>query len=197
MSDPARTAKRPKTWEDLEDLPEGSIGEIVGGEIVLLPRPSPRHAQSVMGLSVLLGGPFDMGINGPGGWVIRSDVDIQFGEEIRVPDLCGWRAERYQEPQRGPFVVIPDWVCEVLSPGTARSDRNQKLKLYGNHGVRFYWIIDTDIQHLEVYRLQGKVWVVAGTFTGDERVRAEPFEAIELDLSPLWKVRSPEPPATP
>jgi len=63
--------------------------------------------------------------------------------------------------------------------------------------VRFYWIIDTDIQHLEVYRLQGKVWVVAGTFTGDERVRAEPFEAIELDLSPLWKVRSPEPPATP
>lgn len=161
----------------------------MGGEIVLLPRPSPRHAQSLTRLGTLVVGPFDMGINGPGGWVIRFDVDIQFGEEIRFPDLCGWRVEHYQEPQDGPFVVTPDWVCEVLSPSTARSDRTAKLRLYAHHGVHHYWIIDPQLLTLDVYRLEGKVWVVAGTFDGDVRVRAEPFEAIELDLSLLWKPR--------
>lgn len=192
MSDPARTLKRPKTWEDLEDLPEGVVGEIVGGEIVLLPRPNPPHGRAQSKLHAKIAGPFDLGDGGPGGWEIRVEPRVRFGEEIRVPDLAGWRIERFEEPKEGPFVVIPDWVCEVLSPGTARSDKREKLWLYGHHGVRHYWIIDTDLQLLEVYRLEGKVWVVAARFGGDEHVRAEPFDAIELDLSLLW-MPSPAP----
>ncbi|MDC3956809.1 Uma2 family endonuclease [Polyangium jinanense] len=193
MSDPARASKRPKTWEDLADLPEGVVGEIVGGEIVLLPRPSPPHGRAQAKLHAKIGGAFDLGEGGPGGWEIRPEPRIRFGEEIRVPDLAGWRIERFEEPHEGPFLVAPDWVCEILSPSTARSDRTAKLRLYAHHGVRHYWIIDPELQTLEVYRLEGKLWVVAATFDGDVRVRAEPFEAIEIDLSLLWTPRPPTP----
>ena len=196
MSDPARTAKRPKTWEDLAELPEGCVGEIVGGEIVLLPRPNPPHGRTQAKLHAKIGGAFDLGEGGPGGWEIRVEPGIRFGEEIRVPDLAGWRSERFEEPNEGPLLVIPDWVCEIVSPSTARSDRTAKLRLYAQHGARHYWIIDPERQTLEVYRLEGKVWVVAATFGGDERVRAEPFDAVEIELARLWMPPAPTP-ATP
>ncbi len=194
MSDPARTLKRPKTWEDLEDVPEGFVGEIVGGEMVLMPRPHPPHGRAQARLGYRIGGPFDLGDGGPGGWAIRIEPRIRFGEDIRVPDLGGWRLERFEEPKEGPVVVIPDWICEILSHSTAVTDRTTKLKLYAQHGVRHYWIIDPELRTLEVYRLEGKMWVVVDTFAEEERIHAEPFEAIEIDLSTLWM---PRPPTTP
>ena len=186
MSDPARILKRPKTWDDLADVPEDFIGEIVAGELVLMPRPNPPHGRTQLKLTLKIGAPFDLGDGGPGGWAIRVEPRIQFGEDIRVPDLAGWRIERFDEPDAGPYMVIPDWVCEILSTGTARADRTSKMALYAQHGVHHYWIVDPEEQTLEVYRLEGKFWVVAATFGGDERVRAEPFDAIEIDLSLLW-----------
>jgi Uma2 family endonuclease len=194
MSAPARVLDRPKTWEDLEAVPEGFIGEIVGGELEFVPRPNAPHGRTQAKLSGLVLGPFDLGAGGPGGWEIRIEPRIRFTSEIRVPDIAGWRAERFEEPETGPFVVVPDWVCEILSTDTARTDRTAKRELYARHGVRHYWIVDPEAQTVEIHRLEGKFWVVAATFGGDERVRAEPFDAIEIDLSVLWMPRKPEPP---
>jgi len=194
MSAPARKMNGCKTWEDLDNVPEDFVGEIVGGELVLMPRPNEPYEQAQSRLSFKLGGPFDLGDGGPGGWVIRTEPRIRFGEDIRIPDLAGWRAERFERTLRGPHLIIPNWICEILSSGTARIDRTTKLSLYARHGVRHYWIVDPEVQTLEVYRLEGKVWVVAATFGGDERVRAEPFDAIELPLSLLWMPK-PAPPA--
>ena len=173
-------------WRDLELVPEGYTGEIVDGEIITTPRPGPPHLVTTSDLGVLLGGPFRFGIGGPGGWIILDEPRIRVGDEARVPDLAAWRADRYVTPEDGPYVVIPDWLCEVLSPGTARSDRTKKMPLYARHRVGHVWLIDPVLQTLEVYRLQGESWGLVRSYGADEKVRAEPFDAVELDLSMIW-----------
>ena len=118
---------------------------------------------------------------------------IRFGDETRVPDLAGWRADRFVAPQTGPYMVMPDWICEALSPGTARTDRTEKMPLYARHGVGHLWLLDPVLQTLEVYRLESGRWI--GNYGGDAKIRAEPFDAVELDLTLVWgPKREPEGP---
>ena len=82
--------------------------------------------------------------------------------------------------------ATPDWVCEVLSPGTLRTDKIKKLPLYGRHGVPHCWLVDPIAHTLDVFRLESGKWVIAGFYVEDDKVRAEPFQEIEIDLSNLW-----------
>lgn len=92
MSAPAR---RRATWDDLFDVPEGRVGEIVNGELRVLPRPGPSHTETASDLGMVLGGPFRFGRGGPGGRVIVDEPELALLEDVRVPDLAGWRTERY------------------------------------------------------------------------------------------------------
>jgi hypothetical protein len=178
-------------WKALLDVPEGDSAEIVGGTIRTHPRPGAPHLEASSGLGVLLGGPFQFGFGGgPGGWVILDEPRIRFGDDCRVPDLAGWHKVRYARPvDSRPYEVMPDWVCELLSRSTAVEDRTEKLPLYAKHGIRHAWVIDAIAQTLEVLRLEAGSWVLAQTFGGDAKVRAEPFEAIEIDLALIWGPR--------
>jgi Uma2 family endonuclease len=151
------------------------------------------HAMAATDLSGLLTGWFRFGNGGPGGWRIVFEPRIRFGDEIRVPDVAGWRAERFVAPDTGPATVIPDWVCELLSPRTKRSDRIEKLPLYAHHGVKHVWLVDAAVQTLEIYRLQGESWILVATHGGDDKVRAGPFDAVELDLTMVWGPKRDEP----
>jgi Uma2 family endonuclease len=84
------------------------------------------------------------------------------------------------------FELAPDWVCEVVSPSTARLDRVRKMPIYARDRVGYLWLIHPGLQTLEVYRLESQHWVVASSHVGAESVRAEPFEAVELDMSRWW-----------
>jgi Uma2 family endonuclease len=77
-------------------------------------------------------------------------------------------------------------VCEVLSPGTEKTDRAQKLPIYAREAVPYAWLVDPLVRTLEVLRLQAGKWLIADTWSDDAKVRAEPFDAIELDLAILW-----------
>ena len=190
MSPVAGQRRKPHTfdelWEALEQVPEGFLGEIVNGEVVASPRPGAPHTGTTSDLGVLLGAWFRFGIGGPGGWVIWDEPRIRFSDLVRVPDLGGWRIERFAAPDTGPVTVIPDWICEVLSPGTARSDRTEKMPLYARQGVGHLWIIEPLAQVLEVFRLVNGSWLLVGSHGGDDKVRAEPFDAVELDLTMIW-----------
>jgi Uma2 family endonuclease len=180
--------RRPATYADWEALPEHVVGEFIGGVLYTTSRPAFPHARSTSRLMVELGGPFDMGRGGPGGWHIVMEPALRLGEDVLVPDLAGWRRERLPKPPRkGAIDVAPDWVCEVLSPSTEAHDRAMKLPLYARAGVHHVWLVDPDVRTLEVFRLEGSRYLLLATHVGEERARAEPFEALELELGLLWE----------
>jgi len=153
------------------------------------PRPAFAHAHAASALGADIGTPFFRGKGGPGGWWILDEIELHFDNDILVPDLAGWRRERLPKPPspREPFMTLaPDWVCEVLSPSTARVDRRLKLPVYARAQVANVWFIDPMLRTLEVLRRQREGWLLVGTFSDREQVRAEPFDAVELDLGGLW-----------
>jgi Uma2 family endonuclease len=182
----------PATLRDLDDLPEDVIAHLVDGELIVHPRPEPPHTEAASVLTGSLFGPFWRGIGGPGGWVILAEPKILFGEQVLVPDLAGWRKERFVSPRKGPYTVSPDWVCEILSPSTERFDRATKLPIFAREGVRHAWLLDPKLQTLEVLRLHEGRWLIVAVHDGLDKVRAEPFDAIELDLSLFWGEARPE-----
>ena len=185
MSGVAR--KREPTYEDLLALPDEVVGQLVEGELHATPRPAIDHQRASSTLGYDLGTPFDRGRGGPGGWWIVDEPELHLGRNVLVPDLAGWRRERLPVlPREAFFSLAPDWVCEVLSPATARLDRLKNLAIYAREGVGHAWLVDPVLGTLEVYRRQDEAWLLVLTAGGDDVVRAEPFDAIELTLTGLW-----------
>lgn len=75
----------------------------------------------------------------------------------------------------------------MLSPRTEKYDRAEKLHIYGQAGVQFAWLVAPELQVLEVYRRQSDGWMLVATHRDDAKVRAVPFDAIELELGALWQ----------
>ena len=182
----ARPAPRPATYADLLDTPPHMVAELIDGRLVTHPRPAPRHARASSLLGGKLVGPFDEGHDGPGGWWILDEPELHLGTDVLVPDLAGWRRERLPRlPDIAWFDLPPDWVCEVLSPATARTDRGQKLPRYAAHGVRHVWLIDPDLRLLEGFENRDGRWLLLQTYTQAERVAAAPFDAVPFALGAL------------
>ncbi len=188
----AEFARKKATYEDLCKVPDTMVAEILAGELYTAPRPAVRHARSSSVLGMGIGGPFDMGIGGPGGWLILDEPELHLGEDVLVPDLAGWRRERLPAlPDVAAMTLAPDWACEVLSPGTSRRDRGLKMPIYAREGVKHLWLVDPKAHTLEVFRLTPEGWLLLVVHTGHTKVRAEPFDAVELDIGLLW-VEGPE-----
>lgn len=188
MSSSQRAGRLAATAADLSRVPEGQIGEIIAGELVTQPRPGAAHARTASRLGMDVGGPFDRGRGGPGGWLILDEPELHLGPDVLVPDLAGWRRERMPElPNAAAFTLAPDWVCEVLSPATRRRDRLVKMRIYSRELVSYVWLVDPDEQLLEVYRREGSSWLRVQSGGGEEALRAEPFDAIELELAAFWE----------
>ncbi|MBI3048295.1 MAG: Uma2 family endonuclease [Acidobacteria bacterium] len=187
MAQPERP-RRPATYEDLLKVPDHLVAEILDGELYVSPRPAPRHADASSGLGGALRGPFDRGRGGPGGWRILDEPELHLGPDVLVPDIAGWRRERLPTlPEEAYFSLAPDWICEVVSPSTAAMDRVKKLSIYARERVSHAWLVDPIARTLEVLRLEGSRWTIVATWSGIVTVQAEPFDAIDLDLSLLWE----------
>lgn len=175
--------RKPATAEDLKDVPPNMVGQVLNGELWALPRPSIAHAQASSSLGADLQTRFGRR-QPPGGWWILDEPELHLGPDVLVPDLAGWRRERLPElPPRPHFTLAPDWVLEVLSPSTASIDRIVKARIYAREGVSFFWFVDPEARTLESMRLHDGHWLQTGAWAAGERVRAEPFDAVELDTS--------------
>jgi Uma2 family endonuclease len=185
--DERRKNKKPATYQDVIDAPEHMVAEILDDELFLSPRPAPRHAVATIRLAAIVLPPLDEGMGGQGGWIILIEPELHRGSDVLVPDLAGWRKERMPRlPKEAFFPTAPDWVCEVLSPSTAEIDRTRKRRIYAREGVSHMWLIDPVVRSLEVSRLESGRWVEVAVHQYDEIVRAEPFEAVAIELSRLW-----------
>ncbi|MDD2723768.1 MAG: Uma2 family endonuclease [Methylovulum sp.] len=180
---------KPTLYEQLLDLPDAMTGEILNGELYAMPRPSGRHAGASSVLGMRIGPPFRLGEGGPGGWWIIDGPEIHFirNQEVAVPDLAGWRRERMPSiPEGHRFEIVPDWMCEILSPSTVKKDRVVKLPMYARYGVQHVWIVDPLAQTLEAFELQQGRWLLIATLKDDDKVAVPPFDAVEFSLADLW-----------
>jgi Uma2 family endonuclease len=115
------------------------------------------------------------------------EPELHLSSDVIVPDLAAWRHEHMARvPNVAYFTQPPDWVCEIVSLTTAAMDRVRKLRVYARERVTHAWLIDPLARTLEIYRLERERWLVVSTHSGDDRVHAEPFDAIELQLSRWW-----------
>ncbi len=188
----AEPAKKKATYADLEAVPPHLVAEIIDGELVTHPRPSPRHGATASALGAELTGPFQKGQMGPGGWVFFVEPEVSFGEQLLVPDIAGWKRERLSAyPDTNYFLVSPDWVCEVLSGSTEKRDRTVKMRVYAEAQVPHLWLVDPRLQILEAFELSEGRWLKIGAWNSDDIVSAPPFEALSFSLADLWPLDPP------
>lgn len=164
--------------------------EMVGGELVEKAWATIRHGL-VQGnlISALHGfvGP-GRGAERPGGWWIGPEVTIAIEPgEIYQPDIAGWHMERlHARLDEWPVCVLPDWVCEILSPSTARQDLGHKPWVHHRARVEHYWVADPIHHLMTVYRWRADRYVLTGVAGAGDVVRVEPFAAVELDIADIF-----------
>lgn len=146
------------TVSDLELLPDdGTRREIIDGELFVSTQPSWYHQM----LCVRFGGQLDSWSTATGLGLVAVSPGLVFSEEdAAAPDVVWASDERLAFlDDRGHLRRAPDLVVEVLSPGLTNElrDREAKLKLYSDRGVREYWIADWRSRQVEVYRRVGTV----------------------------------------
>lgn len=118
-------------------------------------------------------------MGGPGGWWILDEPELHLNADILVPDLASWRRDKMPRlPDTAWFELAPDWVCEILSPSTARIDRVEKLPIYVRHGVQHAWLVDPDLRTLEVFENCQGEWLLLTVLENNADVCGPPFDAI-------------------
>jgi Uma2 family endonuclease len=197
MGHPARA--RPTADElraALDALATGQKGEIVDGELHVQPRPRAAHAHAGFSLGRRLARFYEDGDDGgTGGWILLVEPGIELPDAAEIaPDLAGWRRERLAWDGDAPIRVVPDWVCEVLSPSNALYDRRVKFPFYARVGVAWLWVVDPRDRTVEIRRLDAGLWTIVATFADTEPLRAPPFEEVEIPLDRLW-APAPRPPS--
>ena len=180
------------TFADLLLIPEEHRRhEILDGEIVEKALPRGEHSASqsrIAGcLFVFDRRPGDL--SRPGGWRLATEPTIELSpHEVVQPDAAGWRRERMPNRISGyPVKLTPDWVCEIMCDGDARRrDSITKRRIYADHGVPFYWLVDTERETLTALALTERGYVELVTASRTERVHAPPFDLIELQVGVLF-----------
>jgi Uma2 family endonuclease len=167
--------------------------EVLQGITTIPPSPLPRHSRVQRTLSNFIGGPYDdnYGRGGPGdGWWILPEIDIKFSEDDKVrPDIAGWKRTRIPNPwDMRPITIVPDWICEILSPSNASDDRVKKRSIYALYEVPFYWIIDPEERIIEALRFNPftKKWIEIGVYDQDSISKIEPFEDIVIEVGRIF-----------
>ena len=187
-TDPMSTAsqRRAVTVEELLAREDEHRFELIRGTLIEKAAPTMEHAAAQLGAGSALTERFQRGRGGPGGWWFAVELDIRLGAELFRPDICGFRREKHpQRPSGRPVHVVPDWVCEVLSVSNESRDRVEKLETYFRSAVPHYWIINPVEGTLEVYRRTDLAYALVKTAHRGQRVRAEPFDAVELSVDEL------------
>ncbi|MBK8697916.1 MAG: Uma2 family endonuclease [Deltaproteobacteria bacterium] len=190
--DPQFPRLDPAVVEGYRNAPEHLVAEIIDGQLSLMPRPRLRHAgprpdwATASFTASMTRGRRPGRLDPPR----RTGVAPRARPDVVIPDLGGWRRERVPEGfmDDAAATLAPDWCCEVLLPSTEQVDRGRKLDIYRREGVGHVWLVSPVLQTVEVLRRHDLGWLLTATFAGNVVVRAEPFDAVELDLAALWSV---------
>jgi Uma2 family endonuclease len=142
---------RSKSWTVEDYLLLGELStpcELINGELVMSPSPSPYHQTISSNLNDVL----KTEAKKIGGLVFFSPIDLYIDQKnVFQPDLV------YVAPENKHIITgrgiegVPDLIVEIISPSNIFTDRNRKKKIYLQIGVKEYWIVDPAHKTLEIY----------------------------------------------
>lgn len=153
---------------------------------------SPRSRRSdeaavVRALASALGGGNGGAPSGTDSLQLLREPSLRLGGDELRPSLAAWSRDVSLQAAAGePILDVPAWVCEITSQHNARDSRVTKQTIYRREKVEFVWQLDVDLHTLETFRwLDGRLTEL-DVYSDDDRVRAVPFQGVELDLAALW-----------
>lgn len=164
-------------------LPEGTLAELLDGDLYMSPSPKYRHQRIVSNLHFLLRGVIE---GRQAGVVIDSPMDVHLptGDIVQPDVVIVLQADRD---------IIQDWIrgaptvlVEVLSPESADRDRIIKKALYARNGVKEYWIVDGDAPAVQVLELGNDGFVESGYFEGDDTLTSTVLDNLQLPLTDIF-----------
>jgi Uma2 family endonuclease len=172
------------TYSDYAALPDdGRRYELHWGELSVTPAPGTRHQGAIVNLITLLNE--HVRSRGLGKVFVAPTDCILSNVTVVQPDVLYIAADRLAIISDRGIEGAPTLVVEVLSPSTARLDRDRKMKLYAEHGVPFYWIVDPESRSVEAYTLTGTAYAFAGRVSG-ETGALPPFSDLPVDPASIW-----------
>ncbi len=169
-----------RRW-DYESLPDQPRCELLFGRLYVMPSPSLPH-QAVLQAMWLH---FNRIAQASGGRAFLAPMDVTLADHSVVqPDVIFVSPERFSV-LRERIEGAPDLLVEVLSRGTARRDRGEKLILYAQTGIREYWIVDPRVCQIEFLVNEEGRFVVAVPLAG--RYQSQNLPEIQLDIAEFWR----------
>ncbi len=136
------------TVADYRDTPEGVRCQLLDGELILAAAPNNKHQSILLTLAASLRS-FVRSNDWGKVWIAPFDVVLS-DHDVVQPDLLFVSHSRDAIITAANIQGAPDLAVEVLSPGTEGYDRGYKQELYARHGVREYWLVDPDLETIEV-----------------------------------------------
>jgi Uma2 family endonuclease len=168
------------TAQEYFDLPETTqITELLDGELFVTPTPIDEHQAVVTGLAAFL-----ISVRKEKGGTVRfAPLSVYFTEtDVPEPDAF-WIAPDGQcklDAEGKWWVGAPDFIAEVASPGTAQRDRDYKFRLYEQHGVREYWMLDPRDKLIEVWARVEGIFKRIGVFGAADTFPSPLFGAVQV-----------------
>ena len=170
MLQAARTRISAAEYYQLPEYAQRDLIQLIDGEVVIGMPPVPKHQRIVREVFFLL-----ISISkSKGGEALSAPIEVQLDDHnVFEPDVLYLRPGSRCAVGDKRLTGAPDLVVEVLSPGTARYDRQQKYEAYQAHGVSEYWIVDPVHEVVEVWTLgAGGAFQRQGAFAGEDTFRS-------------------------
>jgi len=170
------------TRKDYEQTPDDWRGELIEGDLLVIPSPTRWHQSLIGKLHQFLLEHFGADARHR---VLLSPSDVHIDKyNILQPDILVLPAglvagtDEWDE-------AMPVWVAEVLSPSTAQRDRGIKLTIYARAGVKEAWLIDPTSDAITVHDLASGS---ARTFGSSETARSPVLDGLSVPVAGLFEI---------
>jgi Uma2 family endonuclease len=176
------------TYEDWLRLPDDNWQyEVIKGVMYMAPAPSTDHQDIATELGWHM---LNFIKQGQLGKLYHAPVNVYLpGQETPVePDLVFIAANRLEIISKRGIEGAPDLVVEILSPNSWWRDRRAKLPLYEETGVRECWLIDPELQTIEIYALRDQSYALLGQWGRGEVAASEVMAGFEIGIEVIMPV---------
>lgn len=179
----AEQIKKAMTVAEFEALPEVmGIIELLNGHIVQRQSETLLH-QHIVGNVILILHQFV-----PHGQLHILRASVKLDDENYYQTDVLWVADNNTSCTVNDDGIdgAPDLVVEVISPGTAKTDRGIKFDTYQASGVREYWIIEPDEEFVEVWELRSANYIKVGLFSVNDTF-ASPALTVQIPVQDIFQ----------